>query len=217
VDRCDFAERRRRSCNCDSGHSRSAFGERRQIAISRKSKPPTSDSILPVDFSYDFKTDLVLVGESGVRFFRQDSPSAFTDVTNETKLPAATLNRNYQKPGVQTSKPMAIWTSCSEEQKAPVPVLRNNGDGTFTEIQPFGDVSTIQVLRGRISMPMEIRTLQFRGSSMHVFSNERQGNFRSVLFRTVTSPVRHSTLWMSITTAYSILVLVKNGVIIRAL
>ena len=32
------------------------------------------ESILPVDFDYDFKTDLVLAGESGVRFMHQESP-----------------------------------------------------------------------------------------------------------------------------------------------
>ena len=33
------------------------------------------ESILPVDFNYDFKTDLVLAGEGGVRFLRQESPT----------------------------------------------------------------------------------------------------------------------------------------------
>ena len=35
---------------------------------------PGPESILPVDFNYDFKTDLVLAGAGGVRFLRQDSP-----------------------------------------------------------------------------------------------------------------------------------------------
>ncbi len=35
---------------------------------------PEAHSILPVDFNYDFKTDLVLAGAGGVRLFRQDSP-----------------------------------------------------------------------------------------------------------------------------------------------
>ena len=45
------------------------------------------EGIFPVDFNYDFKTDLVLAGAGGVRLLRQDSPSAFTDVTAQTKLP----------------------------------------------------------------------------------------------------------------------------------
>ena len=45
-------------------------------------KAPTKDGILAIDFNYDFKTDLVLAGAGGLRFFRQDNPSAFTDVTS---------------------------------------------------------------------------------------------------------------------------------------
>src|SRR5215216_3173608 len=99
--------------------------------------PPTTQGILPVDFSYDFKTDLVLAGDGGVRLFRQDSPSAFTDVTAETKLPVTVVNRKYT----------AAWAADIEADgdldlilgsTAGIPVvLRNNGDGTFVEIQPF--------------------------------------------------------------------------------
>ena len=56
---------------------------------------PTPDGILALDFSYDFKTDFVLAGAGGVRFFRQESPSQFIDVTAATKLPPATINAEY--------------------------------------------------------------------------------------------------------------------------
>ena len=51
------------------------------------SVPPLPEGIVPVDFNYDFKTDLVLAGAGGVRLLRQDSPTAFTDVTAQAKLP----------------------------------------------------------------------------------------------------------------------------------
>jgi hypothetical protein len=51
--------------------------------------PPSPEGVLQLDFNYDFKTDLVLAGAGGVRLFRQDSPSAFADVTTETKLPSS--------------------------------------------------------------------------------------------------------------------------------
>jgi len=50
---------------------------------------------LQVDFNYDFKTDFVLAGAGGVRLFRQDTPSAFTDVTIQTKLPKSVINAHY--------------------------------------------------------------------------------------------------------------------------
>ena len=53
------------------------------------SVPPLPEGIVPVDFNYDFKTDLVLAGAGGVRLLRQDSPNKFTDVTAQAKLPEA--------------------------------------------------------------------------------------------------------------------------------
>ncbi|HEV8168123.1 MAG TPA: tetratricopeptide repeat protein, partial [Pyrinomonadaceae bacterium] len=60
----------------------------------RDSSPPRY-GILPIDFNYDFKTDLVLAGAGGARLFRQESPSKFTDVTSATQLPLAVINGNY--------------------------------------------------------------------------------------------------------------------------
>ena len=37
--------------------------------------PLQPESVLPVDFNYDFKMDLVLAGEGGVRFLRQENPA----------------------------------------------------------------------------------------------------------------------------------------------
>src|ERR1700752_196118 len=56
---------------------------------------PTPDGILPIDFSYDFKTDLVFAGAGGVRLFRQDSPTSFVDVTADAKLPATITNGDF--------------------------------------------------------------------------------------------------------------------------
>ena len=99
--------------------------------------PPGPDGILAIDFSYDFKTDLVLAGAGGVRLMRQDNPKAFTDVTAQTKLPASVINASY----------VGAWAADIEadgdldivlgsEQGVPT-VLRNNGDDTFLEIHPF--------------------------------------------------------------------------------
>src|SRR5262249_35284853 len=103
--------------------------------------PPTANSILPIDFNYDFKTDIVLAGDGGVRLLRQDNPSAFTDVTAETKLPAATLNRKYSGAwSVDIEADGDLDVVLGSPQGVPV-VLRNNGDGTFAEIQPFSGIA----------------------------------------------------------------------------
>ena len=51
---------------------RLASGASLSISRGRPDAPPTEDGILPVDFNYDFKTDLVLAGAGGVRLFRQE-------------------------------------------------------------------------------------------------------------------------------------------------
>ena len=153
--------------------------------------PPTINSILPVDFSYDFKTDVVLAGEGGVRLLRQDSPSAFTDVTSGTKLPPAILNDKYTgawNADIEADGDLDIIHGSA--QATPI-VLRNNGDGTFTETQPFAGVSGLTnfAWADLDADGDPDAALIDGGAKLHVFSNERQGQFtaRSV---PISSPIR---------------------------
>ncbi|HKY41879.1 MAG TPA: CRTAC1 family protein, partial [Pyrinomonadaceae bacterium] len=140
---------------------------------------PTSKDILPIDFNYDFKTDLVLAGGGGVRLFRQENPSAFTDVTGETKLPAATIGRSYAgawSADIEADGDLDVVLGSRERVPA---VLRNNGDGTFTEIEPFAAISG---LRGFAWADLDAdgdpdAALIDGDSKLRVFSNERQGQF----------------------------------------
>ena len=141
--------------------------------------PPESSGILPIDFNYDFKTDLVLAGAGGVRFLRQDSPSAFTDVTAETKLPPATLNREYTagawSADIEADGDLDVVLATSADVP---PVLRNNGDGSFTEIQPFRitglkDFAWADLDADGDPDPAFVDS----GHTLRVFTNERQGQF----------------------------------------
>lgn len=171
-------------------------------------KPPKTQNILPVDFNYDFKTDLVLVGDGGVRLFRQDSPSAFTDVTAETKLPDTFVNSPF----------ITVWAADIEadgdldlilgSEKEVPSVLRNNGDGTFLTIHAFSDGFG---LRDFAWADLDgdgdpDAALIDGGARLHVFSNERQGQFteRSV---PISAPIR----------AISVLDLNNDGVLDLAL
>jgi Tfp pilus assembly protein PilF len=144
------------------------------------SVPPSPEGVLQVDFNYDFKTDLVLAGAGGVRLFRQDSPSAFTDVTAQAKLPKAVVNAPYTGAwavDIEADGDLDIVLGASEG--LPV-VLRNNGDDTFLAIHPFSGIAGV---RGFAWADLDgdgnpdAAIIDGRGR-LHVFMNERQGQFR---------------------------------------
>ena len=105
---------------------------------------PLPDGVLPIDFTYDFKTDLVLAGAGGVRLMRQDSPKAFTDVTSLAKLPPSTTGAKYTGAwAADIEADGDLDVVLGTENGAPT-VLRNNGDGTFLDLQPFSNMSGLQ-------------------------------------------------------------------------
>jgi Tfp pilus assembly protein PilF len=137
------------------------------------------ESILPVDFNYDFKTDLVLAGQGGVRFMRQESASSFTDVTAQTRLPQPLLHAPYTGAwaiDVEADGDMDILLGTHQ---GPPAVLRNNGDGTFTAIQPFAGISG---LRGFAWVDLDgdgnPDAAMIDGAGvLHFFHNQRGGLF----------------------------------------
>jgi tetratricopeptide (TPR) repeat protein len=143
---------------------------------------PLPESVLQIDFNYDFKTDLVLAGAGGVRLMRQDSPEKFVDVTALAKLPKSVIAASY----------LGAWAADIEAdgdldiilgKKDAVPqVLRNNGDDTFTVIQPFPGVSGLTAFAwadfdGDGNADAAIVDSAGR---LHIFHNERQEQFREV-------------------------------------
>jgi Tfp pilus assembly protein PilF len=147
---------------------------------------PEAESVLPIDFNYDFKTDLVLAGAGGVRFLRQNAsesaPPTFTDVTAQTKLPASIVNGDW----------FGAWAADIEADGdldivlgavSGVPtVLRNNGDGTFTAIHPFACVSGVrQFVWADLDGDGNPDVSLIDGTGrLHVFRNERAGKFTEV-------------------------------------
>jgi tetratricopeptide (TPR) repeat protein len=142
--------------------------------------PPSPEGILQVDFNYDFKTDLVLAGAGGVRFLRQDSPSAFTDVTAQTKLPKSVINARYTGAwaiDIEADGDLDIVLGASDGLPT---VLRNNGDDRFLAIYPFTGISG---MRGFAWADLDgdgnpDAAIVDGAGRLHVFMNERQGQFR---------------------------------------
>jgi tetratricopeptide (TPR) repeat protein len=144
------------------------------------SVPPSAEGVLQVDFNYDFKTDLVLAGAGGVRMFRQDSPSAFTEVTTQSKLPKSVVNAPYTGAwAVDIEADGDLDIVLGSKDSIPT-VLRNNGDGTFLAIHPFAGITGMAGfawadLDGDGNPDAAIIDGAGR---LHVFMNERQGQFR---------------------------------------
>jgi hypothetical protein len=158
--------------------------------------PLQPESILPIDFNYDFKTDLVLAGEGGVRFQRQESPASFNDVTAQTKLPPALLNAAYTGAwaiDIEADGDMDILLA--SHQGSPL-VLRNNGDGTFTAIHPFNGVSG---LRGLAWVDLDDdgnpdAALIDGAGTLHFFHNKRGGVFNELPLPANLPPVKALTV-----------------------
>ena len=142
--------------------------------------PPLPEGVLQLDFNYDFKTDLVLAGAGGVRLFRQESPGTFTDVTSQTRLPQGVIDARYTgawAADIEADGDLDIVLGSSKG--VPV-VLRNNGDGTFVDIHPFGEISGLrQFAWADLDGDGTPDAAIIDGSGrLHVFINRRQGQFR---------------------------------------
>lgn len=140
---------------------------------------PKVNSVLPIDFNYDFKTDLVFTGAAGVRLFRQESPNTFTDVTAQTKLPATVLNANYTgawSADIEADGDLDVVLG--SELGTPT-VLRNNGDGSFIPINPFTGISGLRSFSWAdldADGDPDAATIDSSGK-LQVYTNERQGQF----------------------------------------
>ena len=141
---------------------------------------PQPEGITPLDFNYDFKTDLALAGAGGFRLMRQESPSAFTDVTEKIKLPKSVTGAPYTGAwAVDIEADGDLDIVLGSKDGLPT-VLRNNGDETFLAIHPFGGISG---LRGFTWADLDgdgnpDASIIDGAGRLHVFMNERQGQFR---------------------------------------
>lgn len=141
--------------------------------------PTAPEGVLALDHSYDFKTDLVLAGPRGVRLYRQDSPSAFTDVTSAAGLPREVLDGAYHGAwalDVEADGDLDVLLGAA--QGDPV-LLQNNGDGTFAATQPYAGVPG---LRQAVFVDLDgdgapDAALVDQRGGLHVRMNRRHGQF----------------------------------------
>ncbi|HEU4596554.1 MAG TPA: FG-GAP-like repeat-containing protein [Pyrinomonadaceae bacterium] len=141
----------------------------------------TPHAVAALDFDYDFKTDLAFAGDGGFRLYRQESPTAFADVTAKTKLPASVTDlaaSGAWAADIEADGDLDIVLGAKEGAAL---VLRNNGDGSFAEQRLFEGVNG---LRDFVWADLDgdgdpdAALLDARGQ-LFVFTNERTGQFRA--------------------------------------
>lgn len=102
---------------------------------------PRPEGVAPVDVDFDFRVDLALAGDGGFRLFHQDSTGALRDVTGETGISAEVVDGRYFGAwGADVDMEGDLDIVLAPLEDSPL-VLRNDGDGTFTPIRPFGGVA----------------------------------------------------------------------------
>jgi tetratricopeptide (TPR) repeat protein len=143
--------------------------------------PPLQDGIAGLDFNGDFKMDLGCAGAGGLILLRQDHAGVFTDVTAHMALPAAVTDAPYT----------GVWTADVDlegdldlvlgDPEAQPLVLRNNGDGTFTESRLFDRVSGLRAFAwGDIDADGVPDAILLDGTgTVHVYANQRAGQFQA--------------------------------------
>jgi tetratricopeptide (TPR) repeat protein len=141
---------------------------------------PSPNGVAPLDFNYDFKTDLALAGEGGFRLYRQENPTSFVDVTGQTKLPANVTDASYTGAWAADIEADGDLDIVLATKDGAATVLRNNGDGTFAEQHPFEGVAALRDfawadLDGDGDPDAALLDAQGR---LFVFTNERTGQFR---------------------------------------
>ena len=147
--------------------------------------------VLGVDFNYDFKTDLVLAGEGGIRFFKQDAPNRFTDVTAQTKLPATLTNAAYTGAWAADLDADGDMDILAAPIGGAATELQNNGDGTFTELHPFeGSTGLDDFLWADIDADGDADAALLDSRGLEVYMNERGGQFRARTMPSGMVPVR---------------------------
>lgn len=135
--------------------------------------------LVPLDWNNDFRTDLLLTGPGGVRFYQQGADGNFADVTAKTKLPDDVVKGDYAAALAADTDLDGDLDILLARRTGPLLLLRNNLDGTFTPQPVFPGVDGARAFAwadlDHDGAP-DAAILDAKGK-LHVFANERSGRF----------------------------------------
>jgi hypothetical protein len=167
----------------NTGEVRQVGGPGKPLAFPGGSEEitPSPNALLPLDWNFDFRTDLVLAGAGGVRILKQGDDGTFEDVTKSTKLSDTIISANVAgawAADVEMDGDLDVILGLKEG--SPI-VLRNNGDGTFRETKPFADIAKLRAFAWADldnDGDPDAAMLDAKGI-LHIFMNERAGRFQA--------------------------------------
>ena len=143
---------------------------------------PGLHGVADLDVNYDFLTDFVLAGSGGLRLFVQDASEGFTDATAEMGLPASITQAAYSGVwGLDLDMEGDLDLVLASVDGAPR-VLRNNGDGTFSDWDLFGDAPDLRALAWAdldADGDPDAALLDASGR-LRIFENRRSQSFQAV-------------------------------------
>ena len=150
------------------------------VSLAGGSSPPLGpDAVAAADLNYDFRTDLILAGASGLQILRQTDKGTFVSVTAAAKLgsEATTALEAVWPADVDTDGDLDLVIA---RREGPAAVLRNNGDDTFTQQLPFPSMTRV---RGFVWADLDGEgvpdaTLLDDQGNVRVFLNLRGSRFR---------------------------------------
>ena len=164
----------------DSGRLAIVTADEHDVRVNSRVVPfaAAPSGVLLLDWNRDFKMDVAVAGKSGVRLFTQQADGSFADAT--------------PKPEAITADCYGVWAADIEMDgdldlvagvrgAAPV-VLRNNGDGTWHQLQPFAGVIGVRAFAwGDIDGDGDAdAVLLGEHGDLHVFENRQGGEFREM-------------------------------------
>ena len=144
--------------------------------------PASTSGILSFDADYDFKPDVLTAGPKGLRLYIQTAAGAFEDATRAMKLPAAVTGGDYTGAWAADIESDGDLDVVLARRVGSLLAIRNNGDGTFTTIDPFLGTANVRafVWADFDRDGDDDAAVLDQSGTLTFFANERLGRFRQL-------------------------------------
>ncbi|MFH5884460.1 FG-GAP-like repeat-containing protein [Halalkalibaculum sp. DA3122] len=164
------------------GPNTAAFQDGPSFSVSLAENGIHRSAIETFDYNYDFLNDLAFAGSQGLRLYEQMEGKQFNDITPQVGLPPSIINDSYSgvwKADLDLDGDLDLVLAREEESPR---VLRNNGDGTFSIAELFGEVQNpVDFAWGDIDADGDADAVFLASNGeLVVYRNQRMGEFERV-------------------------------------